>query len=245
VRANARVVLACACLLGLFTPTPAYALFGSGWLERLSGPGPFKGWVFNDRFLCLTVPRKGDDRDLQEWARKLTYPREEGKRAYLSLVGCNFLPSDDPRLEIGVQGGWLKSTDNVLDYNGLGLSDDDKEVKLTQWMITADIRVNRVLDVGAAIGRARFRPGGVDLFDDFSRTVTQPLRLTTRPLAALSNDKRLEALVVRFDATKFHGGFTDADFGARPGTFNEPGEILWNWAILVDPFALLWKRDKP
>jgi hypothetical protein len=118
----------------------------------------------------------------------------------------------------------------------------DTSVKLRTWAITFDFRVNRVLDVGVGAGRASFKPGAdAGLFTDFGRGMVQPLRVTVRPLAAVSDEKILQALTLRFDATKFAGGFTAEDFGARPGTFNEPGEILWNWSAVVDLGAILWR----
>jgi hypothetical protein len=249
VRATARIVVAGACLVGLFTPAPAYALWGGGWLERLSGPGPFSGWVVNPRFLCVSAPMEGNERAAardnlgrHEWSRRLIYPSDAEARIYASAIGCGFLHAEQPRLEVGLERGWMNSTDNVLDYSNFPLSDEDKEVKLRTLMITADMRINRVLDVGMAIGRASFSPGSDHaLFNDFSRTVSQPLRVAARPLTAFSKDRRAEALVIRFDATKFHGGFTAEDFGANPGSYNEPGEIVWGWSIRVDPLALLWR----
>lgn len=250
VRPSVKFVAVSACLFCLVTASPAFALFGRGWLERLSGPGPFGGFTLDARFICLTAPQTPEqvsasqkELDSHGWAKKLTIPKETDRVAFASLVGCNFLSAKEPRLEIGLQYGRLHSTDNILDYSERGpLSDAEKKVKVRTLLITADIRVNRVLDVGAAIGWGSFNPGSdFPLFTGFDRTVTQPMRLTTRPLAAFSEAKPMGALVVRFDATKFHGGFTAEDFGAKPGTFNEPGEILWNWAVLVDLPALLWR----
>jgi hypothetical protein len=250
VRAIGRVVIAVACLLGSIAPASAQGLIGRGWLERLSGPGPFKGWTLDYRFACLTAPGPAaevkaiqDRRDRNSWADKLRWPDENDSYGYLSLVGCHFLDSDQPRLDFGLQFAPLHSIDNLLEYDDEPpLSDADKQVNIRMFMLTADIRVNRVLDVGAAIGRARFSPGGdAALFNNFSRTVTQPMRLTTRPLTVFGTDRRLEVLVVRFDATKFHGKFIDLDFGATAGTFSERGEIIWNWSILVDPTALFWR----
>jgi hypothetical protein len=245
VRRKAFVVLA-ALVVSLGLPAPAHALWGGGWLERLSGPGPFWGQVFDARFLCVTLPGKTAEAEAvlkdNKWGQRLTH--KLGDRAWLTAAGCQFLntSSNDPRLEVGVDFGFLKSSENVLNYsNHPGLSADDKDVGLRTFALTADIRVNRVLDVGASIGRASFRSPESDLFSSFSRTVSQPFRVTVRPLVFLSPRGRAEAFVLRFDATKFHGTFTAEDFGAVPGTFNEPGEIIWAWSFRVDPLALIWK----
>lgn len=246
-RQKATFVVAGACLLSLMTPAPAYAIFGGGWLERLSGPGPFKGLLFDARLLCITGPHdsgtsdRGQQLDDESLGSRMTFPRDRDARVWFTGAGCHFLPPDKPRMEIGVDLGFWKSSENVLDYtNRPGLTDDDKQVRIRTFLVTADLRVNRVFDVGAGIGRASFSSDDDLLFPSFSRTVSQPMRLTTRPLTTFWNGPRSEALVVRFDATKFHGGFTAEDFGAVPGTFNEPGEIIWAWSVRIDAFSLFW-----
>lgn len=246
------LVAAAACLL-LIVPTPAYAIFGGGWLERLSGPGPFTGLFIGARVVCIAGapdanrPDQGVTslQDEKSLGARLTLPRDSDARVWLTGAGCHFLAPDRPRAEIGVDFGFLSSNENVLDYSHRpGLTDEAKEVRLRTFLVTADIRVNRILDVGAAIGRASFKPARDDLFADFSRTVTQPMRFTVRPLAPFWNSRRAEALSVRFDATKFHGGFTAEDFGGAPGTYNEPGEIVWAWSFRVNPLALLWSDSR-
>lgn len=244
-RRRAAVVAAGACLLSLLNPSPAFAIFGGGWLERLSGPGPFSGLFVNARLVCLSGPTSDsadakaldDDRSA---GRRLTFPRERNARIWLTGAGCHFLPVDQPRMEIGIDLGFLNSSDNLLDYRDDDLTEGQKQVRLRTFMITADLRVNRVIDVGAGIGRAWFNsPSG--LFTDFPRTVTQPIRLTTRPLATFWNDHRAAGLIVLFDGTRFHGGFRAEDFGAREGTYSEPTEMVWAWSIRVDPLVLLWR----
>lgn len=232
-------VVAGVCLL-LLAPAPAHALWGGGWLEKLSGPGPFRGQVFDARLLCVaTEGASTRDRGDEAIGSRITYAL--GDRAWLTPAGCHRLKPDEKRVEFGVDFGFLGSQANVLDYTNRGvLGDDDTEVNVRTFMVTADLRVNRVLDVGAGIGRASFNPEREDLFEGFSRVVLQPIRVTTRPLAIFSERAWTEALLLRFDATKFNGRFTAEDFGARPGSFNEPGEITWSWSIRVDPFAFFW-----
>ena len=241
-RHKAALVVAAALVASLIAPAPAHALWGDGWLERLSGPGPFWGNVFDLRLLCIAGPDAKDQTSTSDppLGKKLTYAISD--RVWLTGAGCHMLGRDDKRVEIGVDFGFLKSSANVLDYsNHPGSSDDERDVKLRTFAVTADLRVNRILDVGAAIGRASFRPAEGALFPKFTRTLLQPLRITVRPLAFVANSRRSEALTLRFDATKFHGTFTAEDFGAVPGTFTEPGEITWAWSFRVDPFALFWR----
>jgi len=230
--------------MGLLTPAPAQALWGRGWLERLSGPGPFGGNMYGSRVLCLSRPRGTDNVDATRdnierhgFASQFLSSREPDKRIYFSLFGCNFLDRNEPRLEIGWQLATLRSKENLLKYGPSAPSNRDVNVRML--LVTGDIRVNRVLDVGAGWGTARFSAEDDALFRPFDYKVSQPLRLTTRPLATFLDRRAWEFVTVRFDATKIHGVFTDTQFGAQPGTYSEAGELVWNWAIIVDVGAML------
>jgi hypothetical protein len=250
---NVRVARAFVLVLGclLVTPAAAHAQFGRGWLERLSGPGPFTGLTVEARFLCLTAPRSDEPAETREVEQitetlkqaggSLTYPKVGNGPVWMTGLGCHFLKQDRPRFEIGLQYSSLHSNDNVLDYSDRdSLSQADLEVDLTTFMVTADIRVNRVLDVGAAIGRASFS-SDTELFPSFSRTMYQPMRLTTRPLAAFWSSAKAGVLLVQFDGTRFKGAFTAEDFGAVPGTYREPGEMNWTWSVKIDFTTLFWQ----
>ena len=246
-RRKAVVVVAGVCLMSLLTPAQSEAIIGRGWLERLSGPGPFNGLVLDARLLCLAeppearAPQTKNPLPEESIGSRLTYPRNIDAQVWFTPAGCHFLDRDQPRVELGIDVGFLDSKRNVLDYTHRPeVSEDDRQVNLNTLMLTADLRINRMLDVGAAIGGGFFSSRR-DVFPSFSRMVTQPMRLTTRPLSAVFDDTWAEALTVRFDGTKFHGTFTDEDFGARPGTFIEPGEIIWNWSVRFDLGAVLWR----
>ena len=251
VRAKRAFVLFVLCLVA---PNAAEAQIGRGWLEKLSGPGPFRGFpVLEFRPLCLAKTASAKDRatgqdaiDGQPKLKPFILPLG-GKSAddtigWATLVGCHFLPGDTPRIEIGFQFSPLHSGANALDYSHLEAVGPlpDTGVDLRTYMFTFDIRINRILDVGAAVGWGTFSSQG-DIFETFSRPIGQPMRLTTRPLAVLWNSKKAEILLIQFDGTRFAGGFTDADFGANPGSYDEPGEMLWAWSIKADLTALFWK----
>jgi hypothetical protein len=173
------------------------------------------------------------------FAGRFVLPDAPNKRVYFSLFGCSFLDRDEPRLEVGWQLETLRSNENLLEYDESAPS--DRRVKARLLLITGDLRINRVLDVGAGWGKARFSAEDAALFNPFSYYVSQPLRLTTRPLATFLHDRGWESVTVRFDATKIHGVFRDEQFGARPGTYSEAGELVWNWSIIVDVGAILWR----
>jgi hypothetical protein len=241
------------CLVVLFAvdAPAAHAWIGGGWLERLSGPGPFTGVVIDYRVLCLAAPSPDQEKEIagtltgNRAADMVTFPLgQRGTRAWLTVLGCHFLPPDEPRVEIGIQYSRLvaDAKNNLLDYShrpeAAGL---DREVRLGIFLATADLRVNRVLDIGAALGRATFSsPSG--LFPDLQKWVFQPLRLTTRPLAAMTRNRRLAGLaMIRLDGMRLNGGVRDEELGARPETFREPGEIVWTYSFIVDVSSLFWK----
>lgn len=242
------VVLVCVLM-----PAAASAQIGRGWLERLSGPGPFVGPTIEARLVCLTRP-VGADTEAERQGRektsdalekdlggKVTFPGDGNAMAWFAPLGCHFLKSEDrPRLEIGFQYSALTSQENALDYGSADLSAEQRDVGLSLFMLTFDLRVNRVLDVGAAIGRSRFS-SDADLFPSFSRYTYQPMRLTTRPLATFASGPWSRLLVIQFDGTRFKKPFTAEDFGAVPGTYVEPGEMNWTWALKADLTTFFWR----
>lgn len=234
-------VLACVCLLWIVSATPAYAWFGDGWVEKLSGPGPFKGFTADVRVLCLAIPEARIAKP-QGFGERLRM--EVNDRMSISPAGCHYLQRDAPRVEIGFQYSrfWTDTEGNLLDYGHRPeVASLDRGVTMGLWMATADIRVNSMVDVGTAFGRARF--GSPDqVFDDFGKWEFDPVRVSLRPMAPLSTQAWTEILNLRFEGKWFIGGFDDEDFGARPDTFNEPGEIVWGWSIVADFGPLLWQR---
>jgi hypothetical protein len=241
-RSKALVAAVVVCLSHLALPAPAEAIFGRGWLERLSGPGPFTGVTFGQDFICISRPVDDDAIATFEESlgRRVTVRPSKERIVHAGLVGCNYLPRDTPRLQIGFQASRLSSTDNLLDYTDRP-EVGDREVNVSMLLLTLDVRVNRVLDVGTAFGNARFSPDNDALFGDFTRGVWQPLRVSMRPLAAVLPDKRFEAFTIQLELNHIPAGFKDTDFGARPGTFDEPSELLWNWWVGVDVGKFFWK----
>lgn len=241
-RTKAVLVAVVVCLSNLLLPARAEAIFGKGWLERLSGPGPFTGVTFGQDFVCISRPIDEDVISTfgESPGRHVTVAPSRERIVHAGLVGCNYLPRDTPRLQIGFQASRLSSTDNLLDYSNRP-EVGDREVNVSMLLLTMDVRVNRVLDVGTAFGNARFSPDNDPLFGDFTRVVWQPLRVAMRPLSAVLPDRRWEAFTIQLELNHIPAGFKDTDFGARPGTFNEPSELLWNWWVGVDVGKFFWK----
>jgi hypothetical protein len=244
------------CLLCV-TATPAHAWFGDGWIEKLSGAGPFRGLSIDLRLLCLASPDAPPNPALAPVGEKTiqqmltdnrigragTFPKNGDAGAWVTVFGCHFLTRDEPRLELGFQYNRMsaKGEENLLDYSHRpGVTPQDEDVRFNSFMLTADLRVNRVVDVGAAIGRGSFSSPS-NLFGSFSKLVFNPVRVTVRPLSTvLKNNRLVEALLIRGEGRMFKGGFSDVEFGARPGSYFEPGELVWGWSLIFDVSTAFW-----
>jgi hypothetical protein len=250
------VVVLGLCLGCVLLSTPAHAWLGDGWLEKLSGPGPFRGLNVDLRLLCLAspdlqaAPRTGERTTAQIFTdnsigRAGTFPARADARAWITVFGCHFLTRDEPRLELGFEYRRMsaKGEENLLDYSHRpGVTAQDEDVRFTSFALTGELRVNRIVNVGTAIGRGSFSSPS-NLFGSFSKLVFQPVRVTIRPLSTIMKDSRLvEALLIRGEGTMFKGGFTDVEFGARPGTFSDPGEVVWGWSIILDVSTFFWAK---
>ncbi len=235
------VLVVCSCVLSAISVSPAYAWFGDGWLEKLSGPGPFTGFTADVRILCIAVPEARIVKP-QGFGERLRM--EVSDRMSISPAGCHYLQRDAPRVEIGFQYSrfWTGSDGNLLDYGHRPeVADLDRGVTMGLWMATGDVRVNSMIDLGVAFGHARFGSPG-DVFNDFGKWEFDPVRVSLRPMAPLSTRAWTEIFNLRFEGKWFIGGFDDQDFGAMPGTFKEPGEIVWGWSVVADLGPLLWHR---
>jgi hypothetical protein len=247
------------CVVSLAIATPADAWLGDGWFERLSGPGPFRGFSIDLRLLCLASPDSppnptfapAGEKTITDMlndnriARAGTFPQRADAGAWVTVFGCHFLTRDEPRLELGVQYSRMnaKGDENLLDYSHRpGVTPQDEDVRFNSFMLTADLRVNRIFDVGAAIGRGSFS-SPANVFSSFSKLVFEPVRITVRPLSTvLKNNRLVEALLIRGEGRMFKGGFTDVEFGARPGSYVEPGELAWGWALVFDVSTIFWAK---
>jgi hypothetical protein len=230
---------------------PAQAWWGDGWIEKLSGPGRFQSnWrTFAPRLICIGPPPMETSSteyqtevvgtsmlgnfSVDKWARQVGNVRFG--------VTCHPLPPSKPRMEVGVSNDWFHSTNNGLPYSS-EVMDARKRVDLRLMVFTADVRLNRVLDVGAGWGPGflnRFKSHvddeapGPALFSTFHRAVVEPVRINFRPLALAGANRPFEWMVLRLNGNVFLGDMTAQDFGAT-GTFRSNHEWLWSWGIILD-----------
>ncbi len=222
-----RPIAAALFLLLSFGVGSAEAQWWAGWLDRLSGPGTFKGQgVFVD-FLC--------------YGEKKT--SSSGSRQLFVDLDCSQAEPRTWRTIIGVESAWYTADDNPLAYAGEP-SNDLMQVKLRTLVPTVDFAPNAWIEIGAGVGIAWFDG---ELFGTTSKLMLQPIRVTIKPLTLIFSDfdERQPALGIlqfRVQGTTFPGGFDAADFGAIPGSWRTGTELLASWHIVLDFEKLLMRR---
>jgi hypothetical protein len=227
---NGRALVGWMVLL-LVSAAPARAI-GIGWLEKLSGPGPFGGWEVGLPILCF---------DLAADDRRVT---EEQPRNRLGRAGfCGeYQDRAKPTVIIGFQYSDFDSQKNRLEYDP---SDErDKTVKLRSYLLSIDVRVHPAVDVGVGVAVNRFSG---QAFESFTSLSFDPLRITIRPVALFLPRQRavggkvkvsLRDLVqVKANARVYPKGFDARDFGST-GTFDQAVDVQWGVSVGIG--VVLW-----
>jgi hypothetical protein len=184
------------------------------WLDRLSGPGPCTGVVYDQRLFS-----NGFQVGAQQTERT-------------TFFDPGGLALDEARtsrpIMIGFQWGVLKCG-NELPYEGRSAP--------TVWAFplagTVDLRVHRAVDAGASVGLTGF------VGDDFTvwRPTVSP-RVTIFPAAFVREPtRRHRALLVRVTASTILGELDAEDFDAV-GDFKGGNEVLWGLSFAIDLLAL-------
>jgi hypothetical protein len=219
-------------LLGLSAAPEVHAQRGIwGWLERLSGPGPFTVLGAEVEVACF-------GRWIQTVDGK-TMSTEEGVFGTPTLkwpFGCYDLDRSKPRASLVVGVARLSTDTNPLQYDDATAARPGR-VKGLVLMPAFEIGLHRAVDVGLAVGLVRFSG---DRFDSFTRVVYEPVRLTVKPIAAVRKERWAEVLQFHLRAAVI-GDLDARDFGAVPGTFREERELLWSPSVVVDLGALFFR----
>lgn len=222
-------MLACSVLLH---PGTAYAQGGGrGWLERLSGPGPFEGGSYELRVVCFFEDSKDELSDLK-WLWQTTFVEGEPQPR-----SCWRDTNSKLKAYVLVGTDWFTSQENHLLPPGTDA--DFSEVRLRTLRPAFMLRLHSTLDAGVGFGLNWFSG---DAFDSFFRASFQPIRVVWTPLAAFGNKPWTRVLRVPVDATVFGGTFTNEDFGARGSDFSERGEWLWSTGVIIDIGSFLTRR---
>jgi hypothetical protein len=203
-------------LMGLWAVlAPREAAAGLGWLEKLSGPGPFRGFVYTVPVACYRPGERADFICTQK-------ERSAGQ----------------PRAIVGIDIARFWTSDNPLVYPR---GRPGPKVQLFMLVPSLSIPVHKTFTIGTGFGWARFT-GEDDAFPAFSRGVYQPVRLTVMPVSAFTDEPRWSAIQFKFNANMFTSAIRAEDFGAVPGTFKSSHEVLWEPVIFVDVLKLVFQR---
>ena len=210
-------------LLGVITlwPNSAYAGFWA-WLEELSGPGPFDGFVLSGPVLC-----ERDGKLVKCWP-KIPEGTTEAEAA------ANYRPKRMVVLSVG----FLDSGDRVRFKDEE--PPDRREVNVVQVSGLYMFRLHRALDAGMGAGFMRFYGEG---FDSLTRFTLVPASLSFRPLAVGGKLKNLwPSSFVRLELeTSFvTEGFTAAQFGSSTSKFSVGRDLLTRAALVFDLGSIVW-----
>jgi hypothetical protein len=196
-------------------PATAHAGFWS-WLEELSGPGPFRGYMFSFTVACVR-----DD-------------------------GFNACPVGDEatRQRIVVSVGRFTSKEDRPRFKDLPANDQDNQGDVHVMPVSGlwMFRLHRSLEAGPGIGFMRVSGKG---FDAFSKVSLTPLSATFTPFALSEELAKSRwarwAYVVRLelDTSYFPQGFNGADFENTRTNFDSGPEFLTRAGFVLDLGALV------
>jgi hypothetical protein len=204
---------------------PSDALAVLGWLEKLSGPGPFTGVQVNIPFACYGKEDEGERKEIH------------------ADYDCDSAVDRHP-LVIAIEIGRLTSAENGLTYANLDPRDrPDVNAVMLIPNVSIPLKLGtrgRLVDVGAGVG-VLFFSDDRQFFKSFWKPALQPLRFSIKPLAWISEQRRWEFLEIEFNGTIIGGDLTSSDFGAIAG-LDESSEFVWNRAILIDLYKWFANR---
>jgi hypothetical protein len=199
-------------LVGLLALWPATARAEGwwGWLEELSGPGPFHGGGSFIRLFCVTTKPLGVDTCFSD-----------GDARILKVIE--------------LRGGFLTSGERQRFADATADPNNTHPVHVVRFDLVDMVRVHKMLDVGGGVGFLRFSGDG---FDPFYRFTVAPLSVSFTPFA-FKDQRWSRVLRFRFDETYVTKGFNGvSDFNTRT-SFSTGGEFLAAGAIVVDLASLV------
>jgi hypothetical protein len=219
-----------------------------GFLEHLSGPGPFLRFPSLDiRVVCFTsVANDNYAVALAPWGRGST--SEFGVKPFTaSTTGGAATAKQQCSRDENVKGfitiayGHYTGLENNLFPNNL--RDDAFKVKAESLSVRFIGRTaGDVLDVGFGFNALWFHGKA---FETFTRFSVEPVRLSVAPFAALSNSARARAFHLTAAPMIILGSVDQDDFcntsacTATPRQFSSRVETLWSTTVEVDILTLI------
>jgi hypothetical protein len=188
---------------------------GWRWLEKLSGPGDFFGFEYDQKLLC----------DYEELEPKARQEEQTLKPEIIVSAPCVRKRHKHPDFTkrvfaFGVSASYLRGK-NDLTYAPT-TEHIDRTIQVVSIETFYDHRLGRTrIDYGAAVGFNWFL---VPDADDFTRVSLEP-RLTFKLFDMKQGDKYVGTFGIRAGVLFFAKGFDADDFGAVPGTYRSGTEV--------------------
>ena len=187
------------------------------WLEELSGPGPFKGYVFSVPVTCV---QGGEGKPCWQVVSR----RESGR--YQRVV---------------LRVGYFDSGDN-LRFKDLPDTLANRET-VRVWSVSGNymFHIASGIELGPGAGFMRFSGSG---FDPIHRATVTPVTVSVAPflLGGKWKDRRAAHLLrFEFEEMLVTKGFKGADFGNTATSFSVGAEFLARVGFVVDFSSLVWR----
>jgi hypothetical protein len=214
------VIATCCVVVQLAAPAPAQAWWE--WIDQLSGPGPFTGWDFQWRMVCIPETRPGA---INISLDGITTGKQRLARAF--GAGCLFDKDINPMGSLNFAFGQVYSVRNELDY-GPGVKKPHVTMTKFEPSLSMFADASKRIEITSGLGVLVIHGSG---FDTFTHYYWSPLRVTLNVGKGVG---------VRLGFVIMPKGFDDIDFGARRGTFHTDKEVLGTASLSVD-LARLFK----
>lgn len=183
------------------------------WLEQLSGPGPFHGWVVSAPLFCVNdqavVPCSG--------------LRSAGHQRVVLTIG-RFSSGDHLRFKDLPDTPENRESVHVLVIGG-----------------TYMFRVHPAVEVGPGVGLMHFSGNGFDGFNRLTLTPVKVSVMPLRFVPAWKGRRWSEVLRLEVEDMLVTKGFKGADFGNTSTGFSAGREFLTRAGLVVDVGALFWR----
>ena len=191
-------------------------------IEQFSGPGPFKGWALEARFLCLVDPDgAGPSPAEARWV----------SAAEMAAGVCKLKPGEVRRASIDAELRLLADDNDARFASGQKINLTTFAPSIT-WNILSNPRWD-VVDYGMAAGVYWFTS---TQFTGFHGAFFEPMRLEFHAPSNLREE--WWGLLVprfRFSVLVSPSGFDTVDFAASPGVpARIPRDWVRNYAVFID-----------
>jgi hypothetical protein len=256
-----RVIVISAFVFGL---QGGVAVAAVDWLDKLSGPGPFRGLYKTYRFFCVSkISNQPNFGRVLNPGGPTTFVQETDKVVHTWLLPIdaasgiiNWKPlAAEPSITATNRESVARSDCHadrrVTAYADVTLgrywslenalfSHDDPEADRHQVRVfdlrwSYTARVHPAVDIGAGLGFDWFSG---DEFETFSRLAVTPLHVRYSPFASLGDNVKYRIFRVEVGLSTFNKGFDQDDFCNRNCTgiqpFNEERDYLWRVGFYLD-----------